>query len=237
VRLIAEGRGEREHPGDHRGGRRRVRSFCNHFPSKEQLFEAASAEVLERWGQMIDHQRPRRGVIHAPPGPPGGWAGHIPTSPASSPGAALDALGAPGGQAPRALRDIQAGQAAGRFTIPSVELALAAVAGDLLGLLWLHQRHPDRIAQTSVDRLAEATLRLLDVPAAEAARLVTLPLEHQELVPLPVTVPPGLLDCRADVRCDYLRAALVHMRGAQNGALANHTNWMTPAHPAPRDAR
>ena len=29
-------------------------SFYNHFDSKEQLFETASGEVLERWGQMID---------------------------------------------------------------------------------------------------------------------------------------------------------------------------------------
>jgi AcrR family transcriptional regulator len=30
-------------------------SFYNHFNCKEQLFQVASAEVLERWGQMIDH--------------------------------------------------------------------------------------------------------------------------------------------------------------------------------------
>ena len=50
-------------------------------------------------------------------------------------GAGLDALDAPGGLAPRALRDIQAGQAAGRFTVPDAEIALSAVAGGLLGLL------------------------------------------------------------------------------------------------------
>jgi hypothetical protein len=33
-------------------------------------------------------------------------------------GMGLDALDIPGGLAPRALRDIQAGQAAGRFTVP-----------------------------------------------------------------------------------------------------------------------
>jgi hypothetical protein len=157
-----------------------------------------------------------------PAGSPGGWAGHIPDVASFLTGAGLDVLGAPGGQAPRTLRDIQAGQAAGRFTIPSAELALAAVAGDLLGLLWLHQRHPDRIAHTSVDRLAEATLRLLDVPAAEAARLVTLPLEHQELVPLPGDRSPRLLDCRADVRCDYLLAAQAHMRGPKRCAGKSH---------------
>ena len=29
-------------------------SFYNHFDSKDELFATASAEVLERWGQMID---------------------------------------------------------------------------------------------------------------------------------------------------------------------------------------
>src|SRR4029450_12061244 len=30
-------------------------SFYNHVDTKDQLFQTASAEVLERWGQMIDH--------------------------------------------------------------------------------------------------------------------------------------------------------------------------------------
>src|SRR5689334_12268003 len=55
VRLIAEGRGERAsiqeitENADVGFG-----SFYNHFTGKEQLFQVASAEVLERWGQMID---------------------------------------------------------------------------------------------------------------------------------------------------------------------------------------
>ena len=55
VRLIAEGRGDRAsiqeitEEADIGFG-----SFYNHFDSKEQLFETASTEVLERWGRMID---------------------------------------------------------------------------------------------------------------------------------------------------------------------------------------
>jgi Tetracyclin repressor-like, C-terminal domain len=140
---------------------------------------------------MIDHQRPRRGFIRALPGPR--VAGLVTSRRRQLPHRRrAPRAGRTRGQAPRALRDIQAGQAAGRFTIPSAELALAAVAGDLLGLLWLwlHQRHPDRIAQTSVDRLAEATLRLLHVPAAEAARLVTLRLNSRNWYRSRVTVLP-----------------------------------------------
>src|SRR5438105_10455933 len=55
VRLIAEGRGDRAsiqqitEEADIGFG-----SFYNHFDSKEQLFQTASQEVLEHWGQMID---------------------------------------------------------------------------------------------------------------------------------------------------------------------------------------
>ena len=40
----------------------------------------------------------------------------------------------------------------------------------------LCQQRPERLTETTVDQLAEAELRLLDVPAPEAARLVALPL-------------------------------------------------------------
>jgi AcrR family transcriptional regulator len=179
VRLIAEGRGDRASvqeitdAADVGFG-----SFYNHFDSKEQLFETASGEVLERWGQMIDH-------ACAGIGDPAelfavsfrisgrlGWThpeiGRFLT------GAGLDVLDAPRGLAPRALRDIKAGQAAGRFTVPDAEIALGAVAGGLLGLLRLRQRQPERVPEAAVDQLAEAVLRMLGVPPAEAARIATL---------------------------------------------------------------
>jgi hypothetical protein len=46
------------------------------------------------------------------------------------------------------------------------------VAGGLLGLLRLRERHPERVDEASADRLTEACLRLLGVPGSEAARLV-----------------------------------------------------------------
>jgi hypothetical protein len=50
------------------------------------------------------------------------------------------------------------------------------VAGGLLGLLRMCQRHPERVDETAVDQLAEAELRLLGIPADEAARLTAAPL-------------------------------------------------------------
>ena len=181
VRLIAEGRGDRAsiqeitEEADIGFG-----SFYNHFESKEQLFQTASEEVLERWGQLID----RASVGLTDPAElfavgmriTGrlGWT--HPDIAGFLTGAGLDVLDSPYGLAPRALRDIQAGQAAGRFTVPDAKIALSAVAGCPLGLLQVCQRHPDCVKETIVDELAEAVLRLLGVPAPEAARLTALPL-------------------------------------------------------------
>ena len=91
-------------------------------------------------------------------------------------GVSLEAPDASRGLVPRALRDIRAGQAAGRFTVTDAKIALSAVAGGLLGLLRLRERHPEHVDETTVDQLAEACLRLLGVPDPEAARLVASPL-------------------------------------------------------------
>ena len=181
ARLIAEGRGDRasiqEITDEADVG---FGSFYNHFDSKEQLFQAAAEEVLERWGQMIDRasadltdpaERFAAGLRIT-----GrlGWT--HPDIAEFLTGTGLDILDFPHGLAPRALREIQAGQAAGRFTGPDAEIALSAVIGGLLGLLRTRQRHPERITETSVDQLADAMLRLLGAPAPEAARLAALPL-------------------------------------------------------------
>jgi AcrR family transcriptional regulator len=185
ARLIAEGRGDRAsiqeitEEADIGFG-----SFYNHFDSKEQLFQTASEEVLERWGQMIDRAT---GSITDPAelfavglriSGRLGWT--HPDIAGFLTGAGLDALDIPVGLAPRALRDIEAGQATGRFTVPDAEIALSAVAGGLLGLLRICERHPGRVDETAVDQLAEAELRLLGVPADEAARLVAVPLPPLE---------------------------------------------------------
>ena len=185
IRLIAEGRGERAsiqeitEAADIGFG-----SFYNHFESKDQLFETASSEVLERWGRMID--RASAGITD----PAEVFSISLRLSARLSwthpevarfiTGAGLDLLDAPGGLAPRAMRDIQAGQAAGQFRMADTEVALSAVAGGLIGLLRLHQRHPERVEESSVDELAEACLRLLGLPAAKARRLARLPLPATE---------------------------------------------------------
>jgi AcrR family transcriptional regulator len=176
VRLIAEGRGERAsvqeitEAADIGFG-----SFYNHFDSKDELFRTASEEVLERWGQMIDRAcagiEDPAGVFATSFRISGrlGWT--HPDLAQFITGAGLGLLDIPRGLAPRALRDIKVGQASGRFTVPHADIALSTVAGGLLGLLRVHQQHPEQIAETAVDQLAEAILRMLGVPAREAKRI------------------------------------------------------------------
>src|ERR1700753_1268214 len=104
-------------------------SFYNHSDSKDELFEAAVADVLDAYGAMLDRltasiedpaetfaisfrltgrlfrQRPQESEILLANGP------------------AL--LSSERGLEPRALRDIKAGVAADRFHIDDPELALA----------------------------------------------------------------------------------------------------------------
>jgi AcrR family transcriptional regulator len=176
ARLIAEGRGERAsiqeitEAADIGFG-----SFYNHFDSKEELFRTASEEVLEHWGRMID--RACAGIddpaeVFATSFRISGrlvWT--HPELARFITGAGLDLLDIPRGLAPRALRDIKIGQAAGRFTFPHAEIALSAVAGGLLGLLRVHQQHPEQIDETAVDETAEGMLRMFGVPAREAKRI------------------------------------------------------------------
>src|SRR6201982_1488943 len=159
VRLIAEGRGDRAsiaeitEEADIGFG-----SFYNHFDSKEQLFQTASEEVLERWGLLIDRATAgitdpaERFAVGLRISGRLGWT--HPDIAGFLTGAGLDVLDIPGGLAPRALRDIEAGQAAGRFTVPDPEIALSAVAGGLLGLWRVCQRRPGRVDEVTVDPLA-----------------------------------------------------------------------------------
>ena len=183
VRLIAEGRGDRAsiaeitEEADIGFG-----SFYNHFDGKEQLFQTASEEVLERWGQLIDRAsagitdpaelfavgtrisglsldppRHRRVPRRRGPGP----AGH--------PRAACR-------RAPCTTSRPARAQAGSPFPMPRSRsapwpAACSGCCGCVSGIR-------NASTETTVDELAEAELRLLGVPADEAARLAALPLRN-----------------------------------------------------------
>ncbi|MCV7200236.1 TetR/AcrR family transcriptional regulator [Mycobacterium angelicum] len=155
-------------------------SFYNHFDSKEQLFDAAVADVLDTHGALLDHltadfedpaevfatsfrltgrlfrQHPQHSEIFLTSGP---------------------ALLSPDrGLAPRALRDIEAAFAAGRFRVGDPCSALALAGGALLGLGALLREDRRRDGAAAADTMAENLLRLFGLDAAEAHALCRRPL-------------------------------------------------------------
>ena len=179
VRLIGDGRGERASiqeitdQADIGFG-----SFYNHFESKDALFRTAFEEVLERWGQLIDQacagiSDPAE-VLAASVRITGRLCWAEPEIAQFLVGAGLDLLDAPFGLAPRARRDIEVGLKTGRFHCASADVALSVLAGSLFGLLRLRLRDPASVQDTTVDWLAEVSLRMLGVGDAEAARLAAL---------------------------------------------------------------
>ena len=155
-------------------------SFYNHFDSKEQLFEAAVADVLDAHGALLDRltasiedpaetfatsfrltgrlfrQRPQESEILL------------------ANGSAL--LSSERGLAPRALRDIKAAADAGRFRIDDPELALATAGGALLGLGALLREDRDRDDAHAADTVTENVLRLFGLGADEAHAICQRPL-------------------------------------------------------------
>src|SRR3954471_1052277 len=152
-------------------------SFYNHFESKEQLFEAAVAEVLDSHGALLDHltasiddpaetfacsfrltgrlfrRRPQESQILLANG--------------------MALLSSDLGLAPRALRDIEAGVRAGRFTVEDPELALSVAGGALLGLGNLLRIQPHRDDARAADALTADVLRLFGMSAEEAHEICT----------------------------------------------------------------
>jgi AcrR family transcriptional regulator len=181
VTLIADGRGERAsiqeitETADVGFG-----SFYNHFESKEELFRTASERLLEKWGRTLDaacEGLTDPAEIFAVSFRISGRLGwtHEPVA-RFLVGCGLDVTESKLGLAPRARRDIQAGQSSGRFTIGNAEVALSAGAGALLGVLRLRLSRQRGVRVDVVDDAAAGLLRMFGVPPREATRLVSLPL-------------------------------------------------------------
>ena len=160
-------------------------SFYNHFSSKAELFEAAVADVLDELGALLDQlsvdvddpalafARSARLALRLCRDRPEMAAVLIRHG--------MHYMESPRGLAPRALRDIQAGIAAGRFQATEPRLARAAVAGALLATLQLALTDPDLVDDAAIDHLAEQVLRMLGTPDDEAHALAHVPLPVAEL--------------------------------------------------------
>jgi AcrR family transcriptional regulator len=164
-------------------------SFYNHFDSKEELFEAAVADVLDNHGALLDQltasiedpaetfacsfrltgrlfrRRPQESQILLANG--------------------VNLIWSQRGLGPRALRDIELATAAGRFAVDDPKLAVAVAAGALLGLGTLLQEEPERDDAAAADRVTEDVLRLFGLPADEAHEICRRPLLEIDGVTLP----------------------------------------------------
>jgi AcrR family transcriptional regulator len=155
-------------------------SFYNHFSSKAELFEAAVSEVLEELGQLLD------GLSSDVADPAMAFAQSVRLTArlaVARPETAqvlvrhgMAYIDADDGLAPRALRDIETGVAAGRFQVNNPRLALANTAGALLAILHVSLSHPDTVTDATCDEAAEQLLRMLGVPLDEAHEIATAPL-------------------------------------------------------------
>lgn len=152
-------------------------SFYNYFSTKEELFEAAVVDVLDAHGALLDQltaqmedpaetfassfrmtgrffrRRPRETAILL-----NNWQ---------------SAMTSDRGLAPRALRDIKAAAAAGRFTIEDPERAVAVAGGLMMSLGILLTSDPRRDDAATTDQTAEDLLRLFGMSARDAHKICT----------------------------------------------------------------
>jgi AcrR family transcriptional regulator len=163
-------------------------SFYNHFSSKAELFEAAVEDVLEETGQLLD----RLGTDVDDPATAFARSVRLAVRLAKTHPEMAKVLVRHGmaymdsdrGLAPRALRDIRDGIAAGRFEVANPQLALACVAGSLLATLHLSLTQPELVDDAACDQLAEQLLRMLGLAADDARALASAPLPAAEGVEL-----------------------------------------------------
>ncbi|POX56719.1 TetR family transcriptional regulator [Streptomyces sp. Ru71] len=155
-------------------------SFYNHFESKTELFEAAVTDALEEFGQTFDERL--TGIDDPAELVAAGF--RLSARMADSHPELMQVLRRRGlghlysdnGLAVRALRDLQAGIASGRFTPVEPVVALSALGGTLLSLVELRFARPDLDGDEAAVNLAEMVLRMLGVPPDDAHEVARRPL-------------------------------------------------------------
>ncbi|MER6008934.1 TetR/AcrR family transcriptional regulator [Nonomuraea angiospora] len=155
-------------------------SFYNHFSSKEELFQAAVEDALDRHGAALDeltrgmddpaeifaYSFRLTGRLHR----------HQPQLSKVMLNTGVTLATSEHGLAPRTRRDIQAGIQAGRFTVGDPELALMMAAGATLCLGQLLHTQPHRDDAQDTDQIAEDLLRTFGISADEARQICQRPL-------------------------------------------------------------
>jgi AcrR family transcriptional regulator len=155
-------------------------SFYNHFESKTELFDAAVMDALEEFGQTFDERL--AGIDDPAELVAAGFrlsarmADSHPELMQVLRRRGLGYLHSENGLAPRALRDLEAGIASGRFTALDPVVALSALGGTLLSLVELRFTRPDLDGDEVASNLAEMVLRMLGLPSDDAGEVARRPL-------------------------------------------------------------
>lgn len=155
-------------------------SFYNHFNSKEELYDAAVDRALESLGDYLDSlttELSDPAEIFAQSFRIVGRLFRMQSELSRvlvNSGTSL--IESEQGLAPRAARDIAAAVRAGRFVVEDMDLAIALVAGSLLGLGHLLLQQPDRDEAVATDEMTVAILVALGLSRGEAHTLCSKPL-------------------------------------------------------------
>lgn len=158
-----------------------VGSFYNHFTSKAELFDAAIAETLDRYGELFDQAS--AGIEDPAEVFANGirMTMHLTKTHAQLTGTLLTIgfrlMTSDGGLAPRALRDLRRAGETGRLRITDYPAALACTAGSLLGCLQLLATDPGTDIDALADTLATNLLCMFGLSLDDARAVATKPLK------------------------------------------------------------
>lgn len=163
-------------------------SFYNHFDSREDLFQAAVEEALDRHGAALDlltQDLDDPAQVFAQSFRLSGRFHRLdPTVSKVLLNNWQVLVASDKGLAPRARRDIAAAAQAGRFEVEDIDMTMTIVAGSALCLGQFLHDHPERDAATATDRVAEDLLRMFGLSAREAHEIADRPLPVVEGLPL-----------------------------------------------------
>lgn len=156
-------------------------SFFNHFPGgKDELYTEAVMEALDAYAEWV---RSAREGLEDPAEVfarsfrlTGRLAVAEPELLAPLLTRGTELLLVDRGLRVAALEDLAAGVEGGRFAPLDPEVHLVTVGGVLLGLVRLLSTQPERVDEATIDDVTASVLRMLGVPADEAAEIAARPL-------------------------------------------------------------
>lgn len=155
-------------------------TFYNHFTSKQELFDAAVSEAIDRHGAWLDE------VLGDVTDPVEVFASSFRLTArlaATSPAVAalfvhsgLDRVASDRGLAPRAVDDLGRAIDQGALTGHTPHLALVATAGCLFAYMQLRVQDPPMVTDADADQLTEDLLVMLGMRRNDARRMARKPL-------------------------------------------------------------